>query len=78
MIELLLGDFLPYIIGAVVALAGIWGYGKKREGDGRKKVVDEIEKADRKEAAGIREKLNEVARDGDALERLRRQGRLRD
>ena len=78
MVELLLGNFVPYIVAGVAAIVAFWGYGKKKQSDGRKQVVDEIEKADMKEAGEIRKKLDAMATDGNALERLRSRGRLRD
>jgi len=78
MVDLLLGNVLPYIIGAIAIFGGLWGYGKKREKDGRNKVVDEITEADKTSAGVIKEKLDEASVDGDALERLRKSGRLRD
>lgn len=78
MITALLGDLIPYLVAALAALGGLWGWGRKKERDGRRKVVDEIERADREEALDVREKLDAVAADGDALERLRKHGKLRD
>lgn len=82
MLDLLLGDLVPYLIGAVLALFGIWGYGRKREIDGFNKGREKMMEDDRREATRTVERINE-ARDADhgdksAADRLREAGRLRD
>ena len=71
-------DIVTLLGGILVAIAGIFFYGKSERRKGRAEVVDEIDKADRQEAGRIRERLNADGRDGDPLERLRASGRLRD
>lgn len=78
MIELLIGDLVPYLIGGALALLGIWGFGKKRERAGREKERVERRMRDAASAAKVRRETHEMARDGDAVERLRDAGRLRD
>ena len=78
MISAILGEVLPYIVAGLAAIAAFWGYGRRERKRGRDEVVTEIEKADRETATGVKEKLDAVATDGDALERLRKHGKLRD
>ncbi len=72
--ELLLGNLLPVAVGFAALLAGFWGYGKKKERDGRRKEHDEQEEASNR----LVEKLHEVDADidpDDAVEYLRRRKR---
>lgn len=78
MVDLILGPILPYILAGLAAVAGIFYIRHDGKKAGRREVVDEIEKADQKQAGAIKEKLDAVATDGNALERLRKSGRLRD
>lgn len=66
------------LVAAVVAVLLAVLYGKRERKAGRSDVVDEIERADRAEAQGVKEKLDAVATDGNALDRLRKHGKLRD
>lgn len=76
--DLILGDFLPYIIAAVTAVGGVLFYGRGQRKRGRKEVEAERREADRLEAKQTREKIDAIDRDADPLERLRAKGRLRD
>lgn len=75
MIGALLGDLVPYLVAAVVAVIGFLGYGKVKERKG-KKEADARHKAEAAEATiKAHEVRNEVeadiARRGDARGRLR-------
>lgn len=48
MIGALLSEFLPYIIGAVGLLGGLWGYGRHKEGKGADKARQEAAEATQK------------------------------
>lgn len=78
MLELILGQFLPYIVGSLAVLAGLWGYGKKRERDGRRKEIERQGKSDRASAERTKELLDEIDNDMSPVDRLRAAGRLRD
>lgn len=74
----LIDSILPWVIAGAFAIAAFFGHGKMQRKAGRGEVLTEIEKADAEGALGIREKLDAVATDGDAIGRLRKAGRLRD
>ena len=78
MIELLLGDFLPWIIGGVGAVLGIFVYGRSERRKGRDQERLERRLHDLSSAKATRERLDEIDRDGDTLERLHAAGKLRD
>ena len=81
MVSLLMSELLPYLIGAVVALGALWGYGKKREGDGVAKEKKAARLRDLKSATATKERVEDAlddARDVSAIEQLRKSGRLRD
>lgn len=78
MIELILGQLLPYIVGGLAVFAGLWGYGKKRERDGRRKEIERQSKSDRASAERTKELLDEIDNDMSPVDRLRAAGRLRD
>ncbi|MDD9727244.1 hypothetical protein PVV74_17425 [Roseovarius sp. SK2] len=73
MIGALLGDFLPYIIAAAAALAGVVGAYFKGRGDGKNKTkVEYHEDKQRRESAG-RDRLREGRNSGlSPDDRLRR------
>lgn len=78
MIELLIAKFLPYIIGVVGAVVGILLYGKKQKAKGKEEALARAAEKDRANAKRVKEKVDAATRDGDAVERLREAGRLRD
>ncbi len=71
-------DLIVGIVTVVVgALLFLWN-GKRERAKGRNEVIDEIKDADKQEAQNVKEKLDAISTDGDALERLRKHGKLRD
>jgi len=81
MLSLLLGDFLPYIVGGIAVIAAFWGYGKKQEIAGRNKERAHRRLQDVKRAGEVKEQVDEVLNHSggaDPVVRLRDQGRLRD
>jgi hypothetical protein len=78
MIGALLGDLVPWILGAAASVLGILFYGRQKRKAGRKEVEAEQVVGDLKGAINAREKLDDADIDGDAIERLRAAGRLRD
>jgi len=42
MIGALLADCLPYVVGLLALLGGVWGYGRKKERAGSQKTEDRI------------------------------------
>lgn len=75
MIAALLGDLIPYIVTAVLAVIGFLGYGKAKEIKGRKSANAKRDAADAKETIDALEDRNavedDVARTGGARDRLR-------
>jgi hypothetical protein len=65
MIGALLGDLVPWIIGAMVALAGVWGYGRSQKTQGRKDA----------EVKGLKDSNERQERGRDAVHDLRDAGR---
>jgi len=80
MIGFLLNNPVTRAIGAALAaLAAIVSFGAWKKREGRQEGREAAEKADRDLAQRIRETADEIPdTDGDALERLRRRGRVRD
>lgn len=82
MLEFLLGDAIPILVGIVVAAGAALmnGFVQRRRGrsEGEQRVIDEMKKLDRKQAEEMQNALEAGRRDGDAAKRLREQGRLRD
>lgn len=80
MIGLLLNNPIVRWIGGVLAAAlAILGYGAAKKRQGRQEARKQAEKADKDLAQRIRETADEIRDDrgGDALDRLRKSGRLR-
>lgn len=77
-LDLIGGQFLPYILGGVGALASLLLYGRTQRKKGRDDAIHDIEEMDKREAATVRDRVADARRDGDAIERLRSKGKLRD
>lgn len=75
MISALFGDLIPYLVAALAAVAGIWGYGKVKKREGAVERDAKRDAADAKETIEALEARNEIeadiARRGDARDRLR-------
>jgi hypothetical protein len=77
MIAALFGDLIPYIVMALTAVAGIWGYGRLEK---RKGAQERDAKRDAQDAQAEREtheRINE-ADTGAGLDDDQRRERLRD
>lgn len=73
-----MADLVVTIGVAVAALLGALLYGRRERRKGRDDIVKEMIQQDRKNAAKVKEALDEVDTDGNAADRLRAKGRLRD
>jgi hypothetical protein len=75
MIAAIFGDLIPYIVAALVAVAGFWGYGKVKKREGAVERDAKRDAADAKETIKALEGRNavedDVARTGNARDRLR-------
>lgn len=75
MIAALFGDLIPYIVAALAALAGLWGFGKIKRREGVTTERAKRDAQDAKETIKAHEVRNEVeadvSRGGNARDRLR-------
>lgn len=82
MLELLLGDLLPWLIGIVAGIGGVLFYGSRQRRAGKAEAELDRREDDAREAARTRERLKDAADRndgaGDPVDRLRDKGRLRD
>lgn len=78
MIGALFGDLIPYALAALGALVGVLAYGKAQRQRGASSERAKRHLEDLKEANEVKEKVDAASRDGDAVERLRKRGKLRD
>ncbi len=77
-LSLIPGELIAYIFAAVAALGGGWVYGRLKKREGRVEgALDAVER-DLSRAREIEEKADAVDVDGNAIERLREHGQLRD
>lgn len=71
--------FLKSTPGLILgALAAILVYGGMKHHEGRRAAQRAAEERDRRTAREVETQLADARRDGDAVDRLRKQGRLRD
>lgn len=66
MIGALLGDLLPYLVAALVALGGLWGYGRSKKRQGAAENAREAEIEDAEHAESIRNRVRD-----DRVKRMR-------
>ena len=75
MIGGILSEALPWLVSAVVALAGVWGYGAVQRRKGREDAAQEAQKREME----AHDRINEAdtgggATDDERLKRLQRMG----
>lgn len=78
MIDAIIGKFLPYIIAALAALGGLWGYGVAKKKQGRSQERSERAAQDARADMAAHERMNDAeVSSGDSnadLEWLRKRG----
>lgn len=74
----MIDQFLPYIVGLIAVIAGLFGYGRVQRSKGRKDVEAEIIKKNLEAAKNARANYEEVTRTDDLpseFDRLREKRR---
>lgn len=78
MISALLAQFMPYLIAALVFIAGIFGYGIKKKNEGKQEAENKGNKEALDNVAKAREAESEADKIDDVDSELKRNDWMRD